>query len=118
MKQLVLVTWDDAYVDTGWSSVENVMGAGDVLSAMECVSVGWLLHYDGRRLTLAGTRGIRTDQGTALETNQRITIPRSWLQEIKLLGCEHTLFGHRKQPCSCGKVVKSLGRKAPPPSGT
>lgn len=80
----ILILWHDAVTDDGWRP-------GDEKEApVEVATVGFLVHRDRQSITVAATA---TEDG---QTNSRITIPRSWIQDTVGLGVEAaSLKGNR-----------------------
>lgn len=72
--RLVLVEWLDAVGGTrgGWKSASD---AGRDLPA-KCRSVGWVIHEDDERITIAPHFAHDRD------VDGEITIPRDWAQSI------------------------------------
>lgn len=69
-----LIVWRDAVSDLGWKVAE------DIEPTQECRSIGLVVVDTNDHVVLGGSWG---DNGTAMETNNRITIPKGWIVSRK-----------------------------------
>lgn len=72
---LVLVEWQDALTDSGWSTTTE-------FSPALIRSIGWKISDTDKALILASDIGDETDSTTktvTTETNRRIAIPKDWV---------------------------------------
>ena len=78
---VVEVKWRDACSRGGWRDVSHTHHDRPL-----CVtSVGYLLHKDKRRVTLALSLAANDDVGDTL------TVPRSWILRVRTLRSEATM---------------------------
>lgn len=73
---LVLVRWDDIHTDHGWLAPDAELGVA------ECVTVGFVVGWTDRVVTLAATRGSADGE---VEHNGRIAIPRGTVTLVTVL---------------------------------
>lgn len=78
--KLLLITWQDAAVDNGWSAV-----GATPMTPSTVKSVGWLVSENDKCFVLGSDIGDSIDAppDRTTETNRRIAIPKDWVIEIK-----------------------------------
>ena len=72
---LVVVTWDDAARDSEWHYSDEEF---QEFTPSVCVSVGWLVHRDERRIVLARDTDPEHSSSGAL-----LVIPRGWETKVE-----------------------------------
>ena len=72
---IVEILWEDACSLSGWDNIETYKNH----TAMPVKSVGYLIKRNKKCITLAGTQAL--DEGFC----QGITIPLSWMKQIRTL---------------------------------
>lgn len=80
--QLVLVHWQDIHESPGWGEEWEHEG-----SLIDCLEVGWVVHRDKKKLTLA--RGLCDPEAESRTTGSYVTIPMSnitLIQRLKVTG--------------------------------
>jgi hypothetical protein len=74
--KIIRVQWTDAVSSQGWESMSKSY------TPVNCHSAGFLIEETDKHITVAATWG-EDDDGS--ESNNRITIPKAWIINRKVL---------------------------------
>jgi len=75
--KILYVKWVDALSSVGWEEIDPVVKQ---FGAVECESIGYLLHEDDEQIILAATVSEK-------ESNSRIAIPKGWIKSRRVIKC-------------------------------
>lgn len=83
--QAVAVTWADSVAfgagGSPWAPLDDVLERAGDPAALECTSIGHLIHEDERSLTLALSVAVVSDDGS-VDVGGALTIPRCAISSV------------------------------------
>lgn len=77
--ELVMVSWLDAVAEAGWETTPT-------LSEVHLIhSVGWIIKENDVEVVLSADASVHNMEDGKVDTNRRLSIPKTWVQSRKRL---------------------------------